>query len=161
MFSHALHTTIYGHHYNILNMYITHLGHILSSNLNDKEDIIRVVKDMNRKANTVLCTLGSADPFVKCFLIKSYCLSLYGCTLWSLASSSIKIFEVALNKILRKVWNLPHHSHTASVHSVALVPTVCNLLYKRFCTLYSCALSSSSLLVKSRIVMYTFQDIAI
>ena len=106
--------------------HVTHLGHILSSNLNDKEDIVRVVKDMNRKANTVLCTFGSADPFVKCFLIKSYCLSLYGCTLWSLSSSSTKIIEVALNKIiLRKVWNLPHHSHIAIVHCVALVPTVC------------------------------------
>ena len=141
--------------------HVTHLGHILSSNLNDKEDIVRVVKDMNRKANTVLCTFGSADPFVKCFLIKSFCLSLYGCTLWSLSSSSIKIIEVALNKILRKVWNLPHHSHTAIIHCVALVPTICNLLYKRFCSLYSCALSSSSLLVKSIFtncsqLMYTF-----
>ena len=80
---------------------------------------------------------------------------------WSLSSSSIKIIEVALNKILRKVWNLPRHSHTAIVHCVALVPTVCNLLYKRFCSLYSCALSSSSLLVKSifndcRQLVYTF-----
>ena len=44
---------------------------------------------------------------------------------WSLSSSSNKIIEVALNKILRKVWNLPRHSHTAIVHCVALVPTVC------------------------------------
>ena len=35
-----------------------------------------------------------------------------------------KRFEVVLNKILRKVWNLPHHSHTVTVHCVALVPTV-------------------------------------
>ena len=47
--------------------HVTYLCHILSSNLNDKEDIIRVVKDMNCKANTVLCTFGSADPFVKYF----------------------------------------------------------------------------------------------
>ena len=34
---------------------VTHLGHILTYNLDDKPDIIRAVKDMNRKANSVLC----------------------------------------------------------------------------------------------------------
>ena len=33
---------------------MTHLGHLLSYNLNDKDDIIRVVKDLNRKANSLL-----------------------------------------------------------------------------------------------------------
>ena len=55
---------------------VTHLGHILANNLDDKQDIIRAVKDLNRKANSVLCKFSSLDPFVKCFLIKSYCLSL-------------------------------------------------------------------------------------
>ena len=32
--------------------------------------------------------------------------------------------KVALNKILRKVWNLPHRSHTSIVHSVAHIPSV-------------------------------------
>ena len=59
---------------------VIHLGHILTSNLDDKQDIIRVIKDMNRKANSLLCTFKSANLFVKSFLIKSYCLSvvLYG-----------------------------------------------------------------------------------
>ena len=43
---------------------VTHLGHILTSNLNNKQDTIRVIKDMNRKANSILCTFSSADPFV-------------------------------------------------------------------------------------------------
>ena len=34
---------------------VTHLGHILTSDLNDKQDTIRVIKDMNRKANSILC----------------------------------------------------------------------------------------------------------
>ena len=63
---------------------VTHLGHILSYNLDDKKDIIRAIKHMNRKANSILCTFSSLDPSVKCFLLKSYCLSLYGCSLWSL-----------------------------------------------------------------------------
>ena len=47
--------------------YVTHLGHILTWDLNDHMDIIRVIRDMNRKANSILCTFGSVDPFIKCF----------------------------------------------------------------------------------------------
>ena len=79
---------------------VTHLGHILTSNLNDRSDIIRVVKDLNRKANSLLFVFCAVDPFVKNFLLKSYCLSLYGCGLWSLSSFSIKILEVLEHLIL-------------------------------------------------------------
>ena len=56
---------------------VSHLGHILAYNLDDKQDIIRTIKELNRKANSVLCKFSSLDPFVKCYLLKSYCLSLY------------------------------------------------------------------------------------
>ena len=64
-----------------------HLVHLLSYNLDDSPDIIRVTRDLNRKANFDLRTFKSADSFVKCFLINAYCLSLYDCTLRSLSVS--------------------------------------------------------------------------
>ena len=57
---------------------VTHLGHILTPDL---DDIIRAVKDLNCKAISHFCIFRVVDPFVKCFLFKSYCLSLYGCSL--------------------------------------------------------------------------------
>ena len=109
------------------------------------------------QANSILCTLSSADPFVKCYLVKCY---LYGCTLWSLSTLSVKIIEVSLNKILPKVWNLPRNSHTGILHCVAQVHTISNLLYKRFLSLYSHALSSSflvrSIFLNSSQLVYTF-----
>ena len=90
--------------------YVTHLGHIITWDLSDHMDIICVIRDMNRKVNSILCTFGSVDPFIKCFLVKSFCLSLYGCTLWKISTSSLKLIEISLNKLLRKVWNLPYNS---------------------------------------------------
>ena len=54
------------------------LGHILSSNLDDRSDItcIRAVKDLNCKANSLFYTFHVVDPFVKCFLFKSSLLTL-------------------------------------------------------------------------------------
>ena len=69
--------------------HVKHFGHILSSNLDDTLDIQRAVKDLNSKANNLLCTFHSLDPLTKTFLLTSYCLFLYGCYLWSVNSSSI------------------------------------------------------------------------
>ena len=33
---------------------VAHLGHVLSYNLDDTPDIIRAVRDMNRKVNSIL-----------------------------------------------------------------------------------------------------------
>ena len=40
---------------------ITHLGHVLSYNLDDTSDIIRATKDMTQKANFVQCAFPFAD----------------------------------------------------------------------------------------------------
>ena len=71
------------------------------------------------------------------FPLRSYCLSLYGCYLWSLNSSSINVIEIALNKILRKIWHLHPRSHTGIVHYVSQIPTVSNIgllaFFQLFC----------------------------
>ena len=115
-----------------------HLGHILHFKLDDGPDILRAIKDLNKKANSMLYTFRSADPVVKTFLIKMYCLSLYGCHTWSLSSKCLFHIQVAMNKILRKVWNLPHRSHTSIVHCTADIPAICNIVYSRFCTTVLC-----------------------
>ena len=45
---------------------VSHLGHILTFNLRDKNDILRATKDLNRKSNYILSTFKSVDPSVKC-----------------------------------------------------------------------------------------------
>ena len=78
----------------------------------------------------------------------SFCLSLYGCTLWKLSTSSLKLIEISLNKLLRKVWNLPYNSHTSIVHCVARTSSISNIVYNRFLSMYSRALSNCSSLVR-------------
>ena len=80
---------------------VTHLGHILSENLDDSADIIR---HLLRKANYTLCTFSFADPFVRCSLIKSFCLSLYGAQLWDLSNKKNINLQVVFNKILCRTW---------------------------------------------------------
>ena len=106
-------------------------------------------------------TILFADPFCKCLLIHAYCLVLYGCQLWSLSSKNISLIEVALNKILRKVWKLPSHSHTSIVHFVSLIPPISDIVFQRFFSFFNCNVVSSSsiisqILTQSSLLAYTF-----
>ena len=91
---------------------------------------------------------GFCTLVLSCFLIKTYCLSLYGCTLWSLSSASLKLLQTSINKVFRRVWCLPRCSHISIVLSIANMDFVHNCIQKRFNKfLFSC-LASKVLLVK-------------
>ena len=109
--------------------YVTHLGHIITWDLSDHMDIIRVIRDMNRKVNSILCTFGSVDPFIKCFLVKSFCLSLYGCTLWKLSTSSLKLIEISLNKLLFEKFGTYHTTPIPALCTVLLGHHLLVILY--------------------------------
>ena len=111
---------------------VTHLGHLLSFNVKDESDIIRATKDLIRKANYVLCTFRTILPSILCFLIKTYCLYLYGCELWCLNSKSLNTLQVSINKVLRRIWRLSSRSHVPIVLSVAKIDFIQNIIHKRF-----------------------------
>ena len=73
---------------------VTHLGHTLTTNLSDGDDIFRCSRDFIRKANGILVKFGSCDPFVLTKLLTCFCMSFYGCALWSLDSCAIKNLDV-------------------------------------------------------------------
>ena len=134
---------------------VKHLGHILHYILDDDPDITRAVKDLNKKASSVLCIFQSA---IKTFLIK---LSLYGSQLWSLSSKSLSVLQIAINNILRKAWNLPYRSHSSYVHCTARVPAIPSLVQSRFVIFFSRnQLSLSPIVVsvfrQASLLAYTF-----
>ena len=123
--------------------------------------IIRAVKDLNKKANSILSIFRSVDRVVKTYLIKMYCLSLYGCHLWSLSSKSLNALQIVMNNILRKVWNLPFPSHSSIVHSTATIPAIRNTVFRRFNQFLSRSVLShvpivSSIIHQSSLLAYKF-----
>ena len=65
---------------------VTHLGHTLTHDLSDDEDIISIKKDLCRKA---MYTFSCCNPLTKTKLLQSFCLSLYGSSLWLSSSSEL------------------------------------------------------------------------
>jgi exonuclease III len=106
-----------------------HLGHVISSKLDDDGDIQRQCSDFIRQTNNVICYFNKLDSFVRNSLFKSYCSSFYGCELWSLSNDSIEDLCTAWRKGARAIWRLPPQSHSY------LLPLVCQCLplYDEIC----------------------------
>ena len=122
---------------------VCHLGHYLTYDLSDDEDIVFRSRDFLKKGNLLFYNFKFCSPSTLTFLLRSFCLSLYGCALWRLDSKAITGIEVAFNKVLRRIWNLPFNSHTRIVHCTARLFNIFNLISARPSLLFS-ALSCSS-----------------
>ena len=69
--------------------------------------------------NKQMFRFGFCDPVVQTRLLLIYCMSLYGCALWSLNCSEIKNLDVCFNKCLQRIGSLPPVSHTGILHCVS------------------------------------------
>jgi len=69
----------------------SHLGHMITSNLSDKEDIHYRRKCFISQINNLLCFFSRQRCSVRTKLFQTYCNSRYGCVLWSLYDSSVMI----------------------------------------------------------------------
>ena len=107
---------------------VMHLGHQLLYNLSDSQDILLRMRDMVRKANCLFATFPRVGPFILTRLFQSYCMSLYGSSLWALSCPAIHNLEIAYNKILRRIWRLPNRRHTGISFTVWLIWIVYSML---------------------------------
>ena len=119
--------------------------HYLTYDLSDDEDIVFRSRDFLKKANLLFYKFKFCSSSTLTFLLRSFCLSLYGCALWHLDSKSITSIEVAFNRVLRQILNLPFNSHTRIVHCTAcLFSIIYNLFSACSSSLLFSALSCSS-----------------
>ena len=127
---------------------IIHLGHILTYNLSDDKDIQSKCRDMVHKVNSLFCSFPDTSPRVLTFLFRSFCLGLYGSSLWSLSSGALSALEITFNKVLRRIWKLPYNSHTRIVQCSAKLQSLFNLIFHRSSALYKSSQTCPSNLVK-------------
>ena len=55
-----------------------HLGHLISSDMNDKNDILNRKNAVCGKLNNLLCYFWKCDPFIKLKLLCNFCCDFYG-----------------------------------------------------------------------------------
>ena len=90
---------------------VTHLGHVLSANTDDGNDIRKRMSDFVCQANYFLAKFGHLSVIIRSKLFANFCQSYYGCQLWPLTHKCLLEFDVAWRKVIRRVWHLPRTSH--------------------------------------------------
>lgn len=85
-----------------------YLGHFITEDLSDDEDIYRQCRMMYAQANTLVRRFGACTAEVKKTLFKAYCTALYTAHLWSnYKRVSIRKLNVAYNDCLRILLKKP------------------------------------------------------
>jgi hypothetical protein len=88
-----------------------HLGHIITNQLSDSDDILKRRNEFIGQVNNVLCFFNKLKSCIVYKLFQSFCMSLYGCELCLLSNTHIEDLCVSWRKSLRRVWKLPYTTH--------------------------------------------------
>jgi len=103
-----------------------HLGHMISLNLSDDDDVSLRRQSLIGQINTVLCRFGRLDTTVKNILFQAYCSSFYGSELWNLDCDKITEYCSTWKKGLRRIWELPYRFRSDYLQFQALVRYMTN-----------------------------------
>jgi len=76
----------------------SHLGHLLTDDMDDSEDIMKRQGDFIGQVNNVLCFFRQQASAVTYRLFSSYCTSLYGCELCQLSHNKLADFSTTWRK---------------------------------------------------------------
>ena len=114
-----------------------HLGHVISADLNDKDDIERCQSALVGQINNVICFFGKLFPVVKMRLLISYCYSLYGSVLWDLSNSNVERICSTWRAGLCRVWGLPRTTHSMLLPFLSCQPPLSDVLFRDVCSAMS------------------------
>ena len=95
-----------------------HLGHFIGNNTRGLS-IQKAKDDLIIQMNVLTSYFRHAYVDTKYRLLKTFCMSMYGCVLWDLQSKSVNMFHTAWWKCIRRLYELPSRTHND------LLPTIC------------------------------------
>ena len=111
-----------------------YLGFILTRDMSNSDDIARARQKFYSDFNCLLRKFYFADPSVKVFLFKQFCLQLYGSDLWfpnTKTLTALKQFGVGYHKAIKKILGLSYHESNHYVCQEASLLTFQHLVNKK------------------------------
>ena len=90
---------------------VDHLGNHIKNYMNDKQDLGIKTGEFIGRFNNMLANFKQVPQSVLCKLFQSHCSVWYGCQLWLLGTKEIKSAQVAWNKAIRRMFDLPYATH--------------------------------------------------
>ena len=105
--------------------------HIISANLVDKPDILRVRLNIIQTGFQISQAMAGCSMESKMRVFSSKVVHLYGCCTWKFNEDAFNNIEVAWRKVLKCSSQLPVRTCTSIVHSLTESDPVCDIVHKR------------------------------
>ena len=125
-----------------------HLGYLIG-NVSENIIISQAISEFLSKVNMVKSHFKNLPPNILYSLFKSYCMPLYGCSLWDFSGRHIDQFYTAWRKAVRYLLNLPYTTHCNLIPRICKDMPVCVQLYVRFIKFYKSLVHSNNEITKT------------
>ena len=126
---------------------VKHLGHLISSDLDDDADIKHKRATFIGQVNFLTANFKSLRSFQLLKLFKSYCTSFYGSQTWLMDPSKFHRISASYNIALRQIFKLPYNTHRYILYYLANTCDLYSQLLHRTEIFLSFCLSSENVLV--------------
>lgn len=122
-----------------------YLGHILTSNMADDDDIERERRALSVRANMIVRRFARASKDVKITLFRAYCTSFYTCSLWvHFTQKSYGALRVQYNNAFRLLLGLPRYCSASGMFAEMRVDCFYTIMRKRCASLVRRVRASSN-----------------
>ena len=113
-----------------------------------ESNILNTTRDCVKKFNVMMSMFKHCSYTVKYKLFKTYCMALYGSSLWDLSSPEMGKFYVTWRKCFRQLLNLSPRAHGVYLHRIVNDLSIEDQLSKRFFKFFNGILSSNNPVVR-------------
>ena len=134
-----------------------HLGNSISTTCTQRSMINNAIADLNIKSNNLLAEFSFRNSTISA-LFNSYCMNIYGSTLWRYHNHSIiDNFCVSWRKIVRRLWKTPYRTHNSLVHLINNCDSI-DCILEKGCVKFLWNLFNSDNVLFSRIIRYSMHN---
>ena len=123
---------------------VKYLGNVLSSHMNECDDVKIKKSELIGRVNVMLANLHSVSDEVKMTIFQSQCCSFYGTQAWCLDDSHVIKFHKFYNRCVRRILGLPWATHTRYLPLLSGLDLSVDRIGRMFLKLRSSMLSSPS-----------------
>jgi len=126
---------------------IKYLGHIVSSTLNDDEDIKREIGNLFMRTNMHISRYCKCSTNVKLTLFRSYCMSLYDISIWKhFTVTALNKFRSCYNKCVKKFFGYSRYDSMSGVLLLLNLPSAHTVVHNSHSLfVQQCAMSCNSI----------------
>ena len=97
-----------------------HLGNSINTTCTQRSMMNDAMADLNIKRNNLLAEFSISNSYTLSVLLKSYCMNIYGSTLWRYYSnlSIIDNFCVSWRKFAIRLWKTPYRTPSSLINLI-------------------------------------------